>query len=138
MTKGLTLSLRINASPASIAAESVLYVHLRGTPVGIQIAFMCSTISHAAFGVERPRGDYATHGGNYMTEIERVKAERELLANKMSDICKKMSGFLPYPSFCHACNICPIDGDDEMEGVTCEVRILEWAQCEIARRNDGK
>ncbi len=63
-----------------------------------------------------------------MTELERVKAERDLLVNKMVDISDKMDGRNPTPTFCHACNICSADSDDEMEGVTCEIRILEWAR----------
>ncbi len=68
--------------------------------------------------------------------IEQAEAERDLLANKMADISDKMNGWNPPPTFCHACNICPANSDDEMEGVTCEVRILEWAQKEAEKEDE--
>ena len=63
------------------------------------------------------------------TEIRAEKAERErdALAQKFAEVSDKMSGHNPPRSISHACDVCPAGSDIEMEGVTCEVRLLEWA-----------
>lgn len=68
-----------------------------------------------------------------LDRAEKAEAERDALARKFADVSDKMSGGNPPPTFCHACNICPANFDIEMEGVTCAVRLLEWASAEVQR-----
>lgn len=63
-----------------------------------------------------------------LARVEKAEAQRDAMARKFSEVSDIMNGHNPPPSFCHACNICPAGSDSEMEGVTCEVRLLAWAK----------
>lgn len=68
-----------------------------------------------------------------LSRAEKAEAERDALAHKFAEVSDRMNGHNPPPTFCHACDVCPANSDTEMEGVTCEVRLLEWASTEAQR-----
>ncbi len=60
---------------------------------------------------------------------EKAERERDWIANKMTDISTRMNaGCSPETSFCRACNICPLEGDSDLEGYTCWHAIMDAAQ----------
>lgn len=88
--------------------------------------------SHVLLDEAMKCADSAYHEAT--ARAERAEAERDVLAHKFAEVSDKMNGHNSPRSFCHACNICPATSDMEMEGVTCEVRLLQWAAQEAARR----
>lgn len=68
-----------------------------------------------------------------LARAEKAEAERDALAHKFAEVSDCMNGHNPPLTFCHACGICPANSDSEMEGLTCEVRLLEWAATEAQR-----
>lgn len=76
---------------------------------------------------------YNTHVKPLEDALSKFEAERDALAHKFAEVSDSVNGHNPAPTFCHACNICPANSDSELEGVTCEVRLREWASAEAQR-----
>lgn len=118
--------------------KQVTTVHLRGTDAR---NFMKAIAVHNANAAEGNEGDkhlpvliaMEAAQRELLARVEKAEMERDALARKFADVSDKMSGGNPPPTFCHACNICPANSDIEMEGATCEVRLLEWASAEVQR-----
>lgn len=113
-------------------------IHLRGTDARNFMKVVAVQNANAAEGNE---GDkhlpvlvaMEAAQRELLARAESAEAERNALARKFAEVSDRMNGHNPPPTLCHACNICPANSDIEMEGVTCEVRLLEWAAAEAQR-----